>query len=40
MIGSKQTHIFTRTSGQFTAQRVHGTKEIKYEIDFGIDDIL
>ncbi len=39
MIGSKQTHTFIRKSGQFTTGRVHGTKEIKYDIDFGIDDV-
>ena len=39
MIGSKQTHTFTRKSGQFTAQRVHGTKEMKYDIEFVIDEV-
>ena len=39
MIGSKQTYSFLRKSGQFTAQRIHGTKEIKYDIEFGIDNL-
>lgn len=39
MTGSKQTHIFKRKSGQLVTGRVHGTTEIKYDIDFGIDDM-
>ena len=39
MIGSKQTHTFIRKSGQFVKRRVHGTKEMKYDIEFGIDDM-
>jgi len=39
MTGSKQTHIFKRKSGKLVTGRVHGTTEIKYDIDFGIDDM-
>lgn len=39
MIGSKQTHTFARKSGQFVERRVHGIKEMKYDIEFGIDEL-
>ena len=39
MIGSKQTRTFIKTSGQFVERRVHGTKEMKYDIKFGIDNM-
>ena len=39
MSGSKQMHIFKRNSNQFMAGRKHGSKKMKYEIEFGIDDL-
>ena len=39
MIGSKQTHTFIRKTEQFGKGRVHGTREMKYDIEFGIDDM-
>lgn len=38
MRGSKQTQIFSRKSGQFVDRGVHGIKEMRYDIEFGIDD--
>ena len=39
MIRSKQTHTFLRKTGQLGVGRTHITKEVKYDIDFGIDEI-
>lgn len=39
MIGFKQTHTFIRKTERFEKGRVHGTREMKYDIEFGIDDL-
>lgn len=39
MIGSKQTHIFSRKTGQLGAGRMHVTNDIRYDIDYGIDEV-
>ena len=39
MTRSKQIHIFKRKSGKFTDTKEHGTKEIKYDIELGIDKV-
>ena len=39
MIGSKQTHTFIRKTERFGKGRVHGNRKMKYDIEFGIDDM-
>ena len=39
MIGSKQTHIFIRKSGQFMDRRVDEITEMKYDIGLGMDNM-